>query len=476
MHFLRKRSLSRRTMLRGLVGGGLVAVALPPLEAMLDANGEALANGEPLPKRFISFFSGNGFILDEFEPTQAGADWQLSPLLEPLAPVKEHINLCTGLANRCEDLITHHEGITAFTAHSFIARGDLPGFASDAGGPSIDQVIADALARQATLPVRSIQIGVSKFDSPADNGTNADTHSFRGEPGNLTPLPPEANPLAVWETLFGEFVPKPDDRQLRMSILDVVREDARRLGSQLGTKDNQRLDAHLQALAELEQKIAAMPPTCEIPGMPTLANDEVNGQERLVEVNQVMADLVAMAFVCDITRVASYRLVPLAGEAVLSEAEPASSDTHHVVSHNAEYSQSARDEFRSNIRFVMARLNDLIATLSATNDVEGNSLLDSSIVYATSDCAVGWNHTVRRHPVILAGSGGGYLKQPGIHYRAIENDPDDPNGQNDNGMSLPTTGNVSDVLLAVLQNYDPEATEIGSGDPRSETPLTDILA
>ena len=66
---LKKPALKRRTLLRGaLAGGGAFAVGLPLLDAMLDNHGEALAQGGPLPARFVSWFFGNGVNLDKFEP------------------------------------------------------------------------------------------------------------------------------------------------------------------------------------------------------------------------------------------------------------------------------------------------------------------------------------------------------------------------------------------------------------------------
>lgn len=471
MYPLRKFKLSRRTMLRGMLGGATVAVALPPLEAMLDANGEAYADGTEMAKQFMTFFFGNGVLLDRWEPAQVGEGWQLSPTLMPLAAVKDYINICTGYSNRCDPRITHHEGITALTGYNFVPRNDLPGFASDPGGPSIDQVIADSIASRVVTPVRSIQVGISKGFSPADNGVNKDTISNRGQPGNLTALPPEPNPQAVWQTLFGEFVPKPDDRALRLSILDLIKDDLARLRGKLGTLDNQRIDAHLSALGELETKISTLPPACEIPGMPTETNSEPVNNELITTITGVMAELVAIAFECDITRVASCMMLPLAGEATFGEI--GAPNTHHILSHNAEFSNNALEAYHDGQIFIMEKLAQILEVFQSHQDMHGKSLLDTAIVYVTSDCSVGWSHSIRRHPVLLAGTGGGYLKYPGIHSQAVANNPSNPHGN-----SIPTSGNVSDILLALWQNYDPAVTSIGNPNqsPYSDTPLTDILA
>ncbi len=463
MHPLRKFKLSRRTVLRGLAGGAAVSVALPPLEAMMNAHGTAYANGDGLPLRFISFFWGNGVILDRFEPQTTGPGWELTEQLAPFASVKEYVSVLTGIQNRCAQQITHHEGLTAFSGYTFSPAGG-PGFSSNFGGPTIDQLIADAIAARVTTPIRSMQVQCSKGFSPADNGTTATTISVRGEPGNLTPLYGQSNPINVWQTIFGEFVPQPDDSALRLSILDAVREDADRLRPKLGMLDNQRLDAHFQGLSELEQKIMAMPPTCDLPGQPTHANAESVNNEQLILTNQLMAEMIAFAFVCDITRVASHLFLPLAGEAVISESEGGGGgSTHHVNSHQG------NEAYHRGIVFIMERLAQLISILGSTPDFDGSNLLDSTILYASSDCSIGWSHSIRRQPIILAGTGRDYLVHPGIHYQAV------PSASPNEGNAA-TAGNMSDVLLSLLRAFDPAAASVGGGAPMSSSPLTEILA
>ncbi|MEX1367390.1 MAG: DUF1552 domain-containing protein [Nannocystaceae bacterium] len=462
MHPLRKFKLSRRHVLRGLAGGAAVTVALPPLEAMMNDTGTAYANGEDLPLRFISFFWGNGIINSRFEPTVTGPDWELTEQLAPFGPIKDYVSVLTGIMNRCANQITHHEGMTAFSGYTFQPAGG-PGFSSNYGGPTIDQVIADAIAARVTTPIRSMQVQCSKGFSPADNGTTATTISVRGEPGSLTPLYGETNPVQVWQSIFGEFVPQPDDSALRLSILDAVREDADRLRPRLGVLDNQRLDAHFDGLAELELKISTMPPTCDLPTQPTHTNSEPVNAEQLTLVNQLMSEMIAYAFTCDITRVASNMFLPLAGEASFAESASGSSSTHHVLSHQG------GENYHQGIVYVMERFSQMMQVLANTQDFDGTNLLDSTIVYGSSDCSIGWSHSIRRQPIILGGHGRGYLVNPGIHYQAV------PSANPDAGNTA-SEGNMSDVLLAILRAFDPAAPSVGGGAPMSTTPLDEIIA
>src|SRR6185369_2109060 len=93
----------------------------------------------------------------------------------------------------------------------------------------------------------------------------------------------------------------------RIKMLDAVAEDAKRLKTRVGKADQQRLDAHMESLSQLQKQIAALPPSCQIPAKPGVTNeDDAAGHEPLEEVSKAMADLVAMAFVCDVTRVVSF--------------------------------------------------------------------------------------------------------------------------------------------------------------------------
>ena len=100
-------------------------------------------------------------------------------------------------------------------------------------------------------------------------------------------------------------------------------------------------------------------------------------------------------------------------------------------------------------------------------------LLDSTIIYASSDCGPGWSHSLSRQPIVLVGHGRNKLVHPGIHYEATPN-------TNPTSGNPPSTGNTADVLLTVLQAYDENATQIGDlggagTPPGSNTPLGEDL-
>ncbi|MCY1061784.1 DUF1552 domain-containing protein [Nannocystis sp. SCPEA4] len=438
-----RRPLARRTFLRG---AAQAVIALPLLEAMLDDHGTALAGGAPLPTRFMTWFFGNGVLLPRFEPTAVGPDYPLSEQLAPLADVRDYVTVLTGLQNRCEKIITHHEGMTAFNGYTMV---EVDGLFSKAGGPTIDQLVAQTVGD--ATPIASVHLGISKHVSIMDSGTTMFALSHKGP---NEPQYPKFNPQEVWTELFGAFVPRPDDRALRTSILDAVRDDVSRLRARLGKHDNQRLDAHLDGVSALEKKITAATPLCSLPDMPSEANVDLEGREPITAVNDVMSDLLVYAFACDITRVASCLFIGGAAETVFSEL--GQSAGHHFHTHDA----NAQDLVHDGVVYIMERFAALLKKFKAWEDVDGKNLLDSSIVYCSSDCAEGISHTIARQPIILAGHGRNQLIYPGIHHQVT------PFPYSD--------GNTSDVLLTCLRAFDPTAASIGGGAPMSTTPLREI--
>ena len=102
-------SLSRRSFLRGVAGGSVAAIGLPALEAMFNGNGTAHSDGSPLARRFVAFHFGNGVIRNRFVPMLEGPTYALTPLLAPIANIKDDCHVLTGFENKHRQKITHHE-------------------------------------------------------------------------------------------------------------------------------------------------------------------------------------------------------------------------------------------------------------------------------------------------------------------------------------------------------------------------------
>ncbi|HEX4804049.1 MAG TPA: DUF1552 domain-containing protein [Myxococcaceae bacterium] len=442
--------LKRRTVLRGLGA----AVALPTLEAMLNSHGTAYAGGAPVPKRFATFFFGNGVILNRWRPSATGADWPLSEELTPLANVKSYVNVVSGYKIKIPNLRGHHTGAAGIlSGYPFIPLppGGAP-YNSKFGGPSVDQVAADAIGSTATFP--SIQVAVSKRLTRGEGPTL----QFISHRGPDAPLPQEFNPAALFNRLFASFSPHdptdPRDR-LRVSVLDAVREDVHKLQVRLGAPDRARLDAHLTGIAEVRSRILALPPqfttSCVLPDPPTEDNRDINGIEQLESVSVVMSDLLALAFACDLTRVASYQFSGSVGSTVYSAIGQTTGE--HTLTHDAQRQNDVHDA----VVFVMERFAYLLEKLKASIEGTGN-LLDNCCILFSSDVCEGLVHSITDYPILVAGRAGGFLKYPGIHHRSTTQD------------------NSSDVLLTCLRAVGVEAESVGSEGGFSNTPCAGIIA
>ncbi|MBK6518310.1 MAG: DUF1552 domain-containing protein [Polyangiaceae bacterium] len=469
----RPNVLGRRAVLRGvLAGGASVAVGLPLLEIMLSSHGTALAGGAQLPVRLVTWFFGNGVNRARWIPggvttPVTGPRYPLSEHLSPLAAVRDYVSVPSYFRNLCAQRQTHHEGMTLFNGYTYDAScpNNSPecfqGFYSNSGGPTIDQVAADYVGD--LTPVRSIQLGVSKKISGADFGTTMHALSHKGP---TEPLPPQRNPKLAYYTLFGSIPPLDDpSKPTRLSVLSAVREQAKRLDKRLGAKDKARMEAHLEGLSELEAKIDTVVPTCATPAEPTEENLDVGGVEPLALVNEIMSDLLAVAFACDVTRVASVLFHEGASDTVF----PGTSVLgHHNNSHAFTVNDQGIEEdfgglagFNTGLTFTMTQLGYFLNRLMTTEDTPTTNLLDNAAVLVGSDCLDGWSHDFDSRQslaCLVAGRAGGRLVHPGIH-------------------TLQEGRNICDVTFTVLKAAVPEVESIGrlGEDPAASSTLVSEL-
>ncbi|MCA9635457.1 MAG: DUF1552 domain-containing protein [Myxococcales bacterium] len=456
---MKRFTLNRRTMLRGVLGGTAVALALPPLEAMLNANGTAYANGDPLPRRFVTWFFGNGVALvNPFDPNNNQLKWtppdygpgySLPTQLAPLSGVKEYCSVISNLEVRAKhpEVRGHHTGVSGFFSGYPYIKLDPMGanYSSKFGGPSFDQVAASFIGDQTFLP--SVELRSSKRIVTSEGPTL----NYLSHKGPDQPLQPIHNPQEAFQKLFGGFVP-PDDptKPLRLSALDAVAEDVKRLQMRVGSNDRQRLDAHLSSIAQIQKQIESIAPECSAPPQPGETNSDQDGKEPLDSVNKVMSDLLILAFHCDITRVASIQYTGSVGYTVFHML--GQSQGHHDLSHDA----NANDQVDAATIKTMEAFAYLLQGLKDTPEGDGN-LLDNSCLLLGSDAASGLRHSDFNQPCIVAGRGGGALTHPGIHHDA-------------------QSANSTDVLLACLKTVAPQASEAGGGNGHSTTPLGAIMA
>lgn len=400
-----RNKISRRALLRGMAGGAAVAVGLPLFDLFCNDHGDALAQGGSFPKRFGIFFWGNGNIPQFWTPTGEGfgTDWGLSSQLAPLAGVKQHLCVVSGMAVKTANTEAHSAGASGiFSGGSLYNNGQGNTFPA----ASIDQIIASKIK------------GPTRFPSIQTSCDGGDTHSYTGP---YAKNPGETSPLALYNRIFGMGFTAPGETPivdpsipLRVSVLDAVADDATRLRQRLGTRDRQRLDQHLQSIRDIESALTAPPPTfaaCLRPSMPAADASfaPIEGREQLVALNAAFTELIALALACDQTRVFGHWFTHSVTSALFQNVP----DGHHRLTHDEQGDQPNVHEI---VKQVVTQLAVLVNRLAQVEEGAG-TLLDNSVVLATSDCSLGRQHRLDEYPLILAGTAGGRLKTD-FHYRS----------------------------------------------------------
>ncbi len=434
------RAMNRRTFLRGAIGGAAVAVALPPLEAMLGVNGDAFADGEPLPTRFGVWFWGNGVRPDQWTPTGTGSNWTPSAELAPLAGVKPYVSVVTG----CEiksGTHPHHSGMTGImTGAPLFQVGTVRDtIVSTFARPSVDQLAAEAFAGQ--TPFRSLELGITHFRG-TDEGTTFQHLSHNG-PNN--PNPAEFAATSLYARLFGQDLTRRVNLA-RTSALDAVSGQIQGLRLRVGGRDRQRLEQHFDSVRSLERRLAGEGPMCAPPQAPTSNHPDIEGREQIEAKNQVMSELLALALACDLTRAFSVQFSTAGSGVIIWQA--GARNSLHQICHDEALPQPT---VHAATIFTMERLADFLATLRGTPEGDGN-VLDRCSILCTTELSDGWRHSNQEFPIVIAGKGGGRLKG-GIHYRSGNRE------------------NTSKAVLTALRGAGIEAASFGHESGRATESL-----
>ena len=403
---LGSKPLSRRTLLVGAAG---TAVALPWLEAF--APRRALAQST-LPRRFVVVFTPDG-LLPSWTPTGSERDFTLSPSLAPLAPYQDDLIVIRGLSQQGGGGDAHQNGMGGVLTGAKLNTGPFAGTgaapAGWASGPSVDQRIADAIGGRTKL--RSLELGVQV--GQADNWGRM---CYRA---SNQPLPPEDDPAAVYARVFEDLHSDPAVldrlRGRRQSILDTVAGEYQRVARSLGSSDLQRLDAHLEAVRDVELRLTRASHqsggTCSDPVLPAVQKDS---NDAYPDVGGLQTDLLVMALACDITRVASLQWSRSVSQTRFTWL--GITDGHHDLSHLGDDDAAGVDKLTRINTWYAEQLASLIAKLKAVPEGDG-TLLDNTLILFCNELAKGNTHSHKDAGYVLAGGAGGSI-QTGrfLHY------------------------------------------------------------
>lgn len=395
------KPLSRRAILRGLGA----AVSLPWLDAMVPAFASPSSSAAPLRLAFV--YVPNGILMNQWTPAADGPNFELPRILAPLGPHRENVLVLSGLAQNTGRPLGDAEGDHARASATYLT-GVHPKKTDGAGicaGISVDQVAASHIGNSTRFPSIELALEDGRMVGDCDTGYScaySNTLSWRTP---TTPLPPEVNPRAVFERLFGAIDENPADRLKRRrnetSILDYVLDDARRLAAQLGSSDRGKMDEYLTSVREIERRIqvaetdGAQPdPSIDKPtGVPA----DFPGYARL------MFDLMAAAFQTGATRVSTFMLGREGSTRTYREI--GISDAHHPITHHRGNAELIEKVARINV-YHMEQFAYFLAKLKSTTDGDG-TLLDHSMIVYGGGLSDGNAHDHGNLPVLVAGKSGG---------------------------------------------------------------------
>lgn len=413
---------------RQFLTSAALTVSLPLLPSLLHTRRARAAECAPA-KRFIAYMFPNGHHMPEHVPTRTGSGgaWALPPMLEALSDLKSELLFVSGLENqhRRRENGDHAIGCGALlTARK--PEKDRPHT-----NMSVDQAIADAL--QSCRGLHSLQLGTQNAGPHDQFGTYyTRSISFRGPSqqnpdgtmsfaaGAATPLGKEIDPQRAFDRLFQGTDPNASAaeaerrRALRKSVLDAVVPHGDSLRNRLNASDRAKVDELFTGIRALEQELqsSTTDAACVRPDAPGV---RLSFEQQL----DFMHELMVVALQCDITRVITFMMGDALNNRNLSfipEVASAGGEAgDHAVSHHSGQAELVR-KYRAMVLWKMEKIAGFLRKLQTAQDARGESLLDSSLVFISSELADGNRHNHDDKPILLAGRLGG-LVVPDRHVR-----------------------------------------------------------
>jgi hypothetical protein len=400
-----RKSLPRRTFLRGMG----VTIALPFLDAMVPAlTPSAHAAVQPI-RRLGVVYVPNGIAMQHWTPASVSADFELTPILQPLAKHRDRLVVVSGLNGQ--------RNVAAQSSHAAASTRFLtgvPGRQTAEGmeaGASIDQLVARTLGQQ--TPLASLELAVDARDiSGSCDGASCAFLNTVSWSSTTTALPTEHDPRIVFERMFGET--GSTDPVMRMtsfkrhrSILDSVTEAVVDLGRGLAPDDRLKIDEYLAAVRDIERRIqtAEQRKSQELP----LVHQPTANPEAFEEKMRLMFDLQVLAYRADVTRVISF----MVGREFSGRSYPqvGVAEAHHPLSHHQNDPDKIAQLAKVNA-YHMSLFAEYVEKLRATPDGDG-SLLDHLLLLYGSGISDGNRHDVENLPLLLMGG----LVKGGRHLR-----------------------------------------------------------
>ena len=430
------KAIPRRTFLRGAGA----AIALPFLDSMVPALATT-ARATTAQRRVGFVYIPHGVIMGQWTPATEGANFDFTPILEPLEPFRDSVVVVSNLV-RAEVNSNHAVSSACWLTGVPPKRTDGPDFEV---GVSVDQLIARQIGQDTTFP--SLEVATEDFTGllgACDPGYSCAYMNTLNWQTPTTPLPMEINPRVVFERLFGGGGTL-EQRLARMqadrSLLDFVVADLKTLEGGLPSRDRARLDEYLSYIREIERRIERAEQQAH--AQPDVPNAPVGVPEAYVEHVALMFDLLALALQADLTRVFTFMMAREVSQRTYPEIGV--TEPHHSISHHGNRPPAIEMHAKVNT-YHLSLFAQFVERLKATEDGDG-SLLDHSLILYGSGMGNGNVHSPEQLPTLLVGSATGAVKG-NRHIVA--------------GTLTPN----ADLLLSIAETYGIELPEFGDSKGR----------
>ncbi|MGY8639649.1 MAG: DUF1552 domain-containing protein [Verrucomicrobiales bacterium] len=381
-HIASKNALDRRHFLRG---AGASVLTLPFLDAMVPAFARAAATDEA-PKRFVAMCATLGFHTPFLFPEKTGRDFELTPYLAKLKDHRDNLTVLSGLSHPSQQGNNGHA-----SEMTWLTSAQRPGLAGFKNSISLDQMIADKVGIETRYPFLAL-------------GTSGRSMSWTS---TGVEIPAESSPAKLFKALFvdgteAQIAQEMRDLKRGRSILDTVLGEAKKLETELGHRDKEKLEEYLAAVRDLELRLQqsegwAVKPK---PKVEVEVPRDVQDRNDAIAKQRIMNDLIVLAFQNDSTRAVTFQLGGM--NAVPSNIPGVQTDWHNLSHHGKDPAKI--DELKIIEEAEFDVLNEFLTKLSGIQE-NGKSLLDHTAVLYGSNLGNASSHSPKNVPLVLAGGG-----------------------------------------------------------------------
>ncbi len=436
--------IDRRHALRAMG----TCIALPMLECMIPLKAKEKTE---TPRRSAFMYLANGVHSLNYQITKPGKDYTFSRSLKPLEKFRNVITPISGL-HHPGSLGHHHNCINIFLTGAKIG-------AAHRNTISVDQKMAQVSGQHTRYSSMEIALTQGSLAWTADG----------------VQLPAQRRCSQIFASLFeepkGGIAAQRKALRRKASVLDDNLAEVRALSQKMGTADKGRLDQYLTSVREAEIRTRRADNWLDTP-LPEISEADRKRTNRDIAKTQAgdyfrtVYDLMVLAFQTDVTRVATFSL---GGEGdAFAIPEIGITESRHQLSHHGG-DEGYMEKLTNYDTFAIEQFGYFLTRLSETKDLNGKSLLGSTMSLFGSGMSYGHSHGNANLPLVLAGGtdlglkhgshldfnqghfDGYTLDKPGDHYRLCSRPAN-------------SDAHMSNLLLLMAQKMGVETDQFGDSN------------